>query len=644
MENFRLYSKYMLQRIASVAAFFFILQIILRIILLIIEKDNVSISFIELIKMISVGLVYDAAVFSIILIPYVLYLTFLPKKFHLGRFDRIATTLCYSSLLYLLLFDIIAELVFWDEFSVRFNFIAVDYLVYTQEVLANIWESYPITWILSAIGFIVFIIFILTKKILLPSTTLNIATFSKRFATMCIYILIPTAFYFSINDSKSEITNNSYVNEITKNGIYSLFTAFFKNQLDYNKFYLTDYDNTELPKIRDLLEENETGQKFVNDNEDDITRFIPGNGKEKHKNVIIVAMESMSASFMQRFGNPSPYTPNLDKLVNNSLFFENLYATGTRTVRGLEAISLSIPPSPGTSIVKRPNNENLSSIGFVFKDRGYDTKFIYGGYGYFDNMNYFFSHNGFDIVDRKSFSKDEQTFANAWGLCDEDLFKKVISEARKSYEKNTPFMDIVMTTSNHRPYTFPSGIEGIPSEGGGRTAGVKYADYAVGKFLESASKEPWFKDTVFVFIADHTAGSAGKEEIAVDKYHIPMFIYSPSFIKPRIVKNLASQIDLAPILLGILDFSYYSRFYGENILEDPDEEGHAFVASYQKLGFITNDSLVILKPGKKYSEYKNNNPLNDSNIDKKLLLETVAFYKHASDWKKHISKINTVKN
>lgn len=643
MKHLISHNRYILQRIGIVALVFIVLQVLLRIAFLVWEFSNINFSTAVLAKTFGMGLVYDIATFSYFLIPYMLYLVFLPRRLHLSVFDAIITTITYALVVYLLLFDTVAEWVFWDEFSVRFNFIAVDYLVYTQEVLANIWQSYPIVWILSALALIAAVIFYFTRHLLIPSHFAKVAKFGTRLTHGAIYTLIPVIAFVSLNLGDAEVTKNNYANEITKNGIYSLFAAFLDNELSYKKFYLSDYDGKPLPSIRSLVTKNQPDAVFSNDNPDDITRYIRANGPERHKNVIIVTMESMSGSYMAHFGNTEGNTPVLDALADESLFFSNTYATGTRTVRGLEAISLSIPPSPGRSIVKRPNNENLSTIGWVFKERGYDTKFIYGGYGYFDNMNYYFSHNGFDIVDRSEFADNEQTFANAWGLCDEDLFKKVIKEANKSYAEHKPFMDIVMTTSNHRPYTFPENAAGVPTSGGGRLAGVRYADYAVGEFLKAAKKEPWFKDTIFVFVADHTAGSAGKVELTVQKYHIPLIIYAPEMFQPQEIKRITSQIDIAPTLLGLLDFSYYSRFYGENVMAAPDKEGRAFIANYQKLGFLTDGALAILKPGKKYAEYRDNKLIPDSDINEQLLLETIAYYKHAAAWEKHVGRIKTVK-
>jgi phosphoglycerol transferase MdoB-like AlkP superfamily enzyme len=638
MKKFIKHNLYILKRILPLFIFFFIFQTILRISFIIWEYKNIEFSFLEFCKAFIVGSWFDLITLSFFLIPYILYLIFLPKKFHLCKIDQLCTRICYFILIYLLIYDVAAEWVFWDEFHVRYNFIAIDYLIYTDEVLANIWESYPIIWILIAIAILTLITFYFTKNLLLFKTSENIGEFKRRFTHGICYCILVTIFFYAANQRQAEISLNNYINEITKNGIFSLFSAFRNNELNFDKFYLTKYQNMELPSMQKLLQEDNV--TFINNDPNDITRLVKASGDADYKNVIIVMLESFSANFMQRFGGEN-LTPNLDKLANESLFFSKFYATGTRTVRGMEAITLSIPPTPGRSIVKRPHNENLASLGFVFKDRQYDTKFIYGGYGYFDNMNYFYGNNGFTIIDRANFAKEEQTFANAWGLCDEDLFNKTIKEANKSYNNKEKFMYMVMTTSNHRPYTFPTNTANIPTTGGGREAGVKYTDYAIGKFLDKARKEPWFTDTVFVFIADHTAGNAGKLELTEEKYHIPLFIYAPSFIKPYEYPHLMSQIDFAPTLLGLLNFSYYSRFYGKNILKNPSDKQSSFIANYQKIGYKDNDILTILKPGKLFAQYNANNQLLVK-TNKKLLLETISYYKHAANWRKTINRINSL--
>ena len=127
---------------------------------------------------------------------------------------------------------------------------------------------------------------------------------------------------------------------------------------------------------------------------------------------------------------------------------------------------------------------------------------------------------------------------------------------------------------------------------------MKYTDYAIGKLLRDAESKPWFKNTVFVIVADHCASSAGKAELPVQNYHIPLIIYAPGGqIKPGVVETLTSQVDYAPTLLGLLGWSYPSRFYGWNVLAlPPGESGRALIGNYQKLGFYENGRLGVLKP------------------------------------------------
>ena len=330
--------------------------------------------------------------------------------------------------------------------------------------------------------------------------------------------------------------------------------------------------------------------------------MITDAGPEKKLNVIVIIEESLSAEYLGSFGNSDGATPNLDRLAKESLFFTHVFATGTRTVRGLEAITLSMPPLPGTSVVKRPRNEDLFSWGTLMRSKGYDTRFIYGGHGYFDNMNYFFGHNGFAVTDRSDLAKDEITFANVWGVCDEDLFRRVIREGSRSHDAGKPFFFEVMTTSNHRPYTYPEGKIDIPS-GTGRGGGVKYADYAIGRFIDEVKQQPWFKDTVIVIVADHCAASGGKVDLPVKRYEIPLLVYAPAHIKPGRVDRMMSQIDIAPTVLGILNMSYRSRFFGRDILKAGSAPDRAFISTYQKLGYLTGDRLLVAGPKKRLDSY-----------------------------------------
>ena len=259
-------------------------------------------------------------------------------------------------------------------------------------------------------------------------------------------------------------------------------------------------------------------------------------------------------------------------------------------------LTLAIPPTPGRSIVKRLGRETDQwSLGQVLGDKGYHPYFIYGGRSYFENMGSFFQGNGYAIIDQSSVPSEQVHYTNAWGMADEDLYQQAITTADAEYANQQPFFLHLMTTSNHRPYTYPDGRIDIPS-GSGRSGAVKYSDYAIGQFLQQAQEKPWFRDTLFVFVADHQAGSAGKTTLPLERYHIPLWIYAPAHIKAQVNNTLASQVDVAPTLLGLLNMSYRSCFFGRDILKSPARR--ALIANYQYLGLYDGKEMAILEPQK----------------------------------------------
>ena len=547
-----------------------------------------------------VGFLYDCITFSYFALPAAVVLVFLPERVYQHRVFRAVVHGAFLAVLFILLFDAVAEYLFFDEFETRFNFIAIDYLVYTREVIGNIRESYPLNKILIGLAVSAGALYLLLRGQIDRAMRTPASGLAGRVRPALIFAMLPLLALLFVDQSWTNISRNSYANELAGNGIYDLFAAFRNNELDFQKFYPTMNEDRALRHLRDLL--SEKNGPLAGSDPRDITRVIANPGPEKKLNIIVIIEESLSAEYLGAFGNPEGHTPNLDRLAKESLLFTHAYATGTRTVRGLEAITLSIPPLPGTSIVKRPRNENFFSWGSLMRSKGYDARFLYGGYGYFDNMNYFFSHNGFDITDRGDLAKAEITFANVWGVCDEDLFRRVIREGSRSHAEGRPFFFEVMTTSNHRPYTYPEGKIDIPS-GTGRGGGIKYADYAIGRFIDEVKRQPWFKDTVIVIVADHCAASGGKVDLPVKRYEIPLMITSPSHIRPGKVDRMMSQIDIAPTVLGILNMSYRSTFFGRDILKAGTAPERAFISTYQKLGFITGDRLLVVGPKRHLDSY-----------------------------------------
>ena len=523
--------------------------------------------------------------------------------------------------IFLMITNAISECIFWNEFGVRYNFIAVDYLVYTNEVIGNIMESYPI---------IPMVLGVLLVAVLICWRIFRRQDFSEAgnsgmipfLATFAIYAFLFTGSFFWLRFSYRNLQSaNNYATELQCNGCWNFLEAYSSSTLEYDRFYqMLPTDEASALKLA-LCNQDGDGVQAIRDSVPVIK-----------KNIVVIAVESLSADFLSAYGNENGITPNLDTLIEKSLVFDNLYAAGNRSVRGLEALTLCIPPSAGESIIKRPGNAGLFSTGTVLRANGYTTSFIYGGDSYFDNMRTYFSGNGFEIIDKTSYPKEDITFANIWGTCDEDSYRVALKEFDKKAENGTPFHAIIFTISNHRPYTFPEGKITYDGEMKSRSAAVKYTDFAIGQFLAEASRKSWFANTVFVIVADHCASSAGKTSIPVDKYHIPAIVYSPGFIRPQRVEKLCSQIDLMPTVFSLLHFSYDSKFYGQNIL-DSEYNQRAFMATYQDLGYYSDDVLTVLSPVRRVQQFDvtSTEPWHHTETPKvahadSLVKETQAFY------------------
>lgn len=523
------------------------------------------------------GLAFDLVTLGLALPVLLLIESLLGTRKQAGRIRRgvVLTTALLG--LYALGFGVMAEWFFWDEFAVRFNFIAVDYLVYTSEVIGNIRESFPVGTLLSTLAVVTLALVWASRHWLIRAAA---PTTPRRYRIAAwLTSVIVAAGLSSVWSMDARTGTNEYQKELSANGLYSMGYAFGNNEIDYFDFYATRPQQAAQPVIE--------SPRIVN--------------TTRPKNVVIITMESLSSSYMAHGGNTLNITPQLDRLAEQGLFLSNLHATGNRTVRGLEATSLAIPPLPGHSIIWRKHNQNLETLGAVLADHGYTNHFMYGGYSRFDNMDVYFGGNHYQTIDRGQFPEKHRGFGNIWGLADEHLYDYALEQMDRDDASGKPFLMHLMTTSNHTPFTFPDGRIDLKR---GRNGAVKYADYAVGRFIDMARSKPWFKDTVFVLVADHCASSKGRTSLPPENYHIPAIFYSPAHISPHIDRRLASQIDLVPTLLDLLDLPERERFMGRSVLRAYPDAGRAFIATYQKLGYLTPDQLVILSPGRKLEDWR----------------------------------------
>ncbi|MDI3356943.1 sulfatase-like hydrolase/transferase [Pseudomonas sp. UYIF39] len=606
-----------------------VIFLLTRTVLLLTHLDEAGSGFLSVF---GIGLLYDLGFIAYAALPMGLYLLLCPPALWRRRGHRWFLQGLLTVSLFAMLFTAVAEWLFWDEFGVRFNFIAVDYLVYSDEVLNNLLESYPIGTLLSILAVLAVALSFVLRKPFNAALDAPLPPMRGRLLNaLGLLIVAGLSLQLLSQDSPRAQGGNAYQNELASNGPYQFFAAFRNNELDYTQFYSSLPPAIVAQQIRAEL--SEPNARFIGEDPQDIRRMIDNPGTVRKPNIVLVTIESFSAKYMGSNGDKRNLTPNLDALRKQSLYFNNFYATGTRTDRGLEAITLAIPPTPGRSIVKRVGRESgFASLGQQLTAVGYDSVFVYGGRGYFDNMNAFFSGNGYRVVDQTSVEESEIHFKNAWGMADEDLYKQALKLADADYAKQQPFLLQLMTTSNHRPYTYPDNRIDIKS-GNGRDGAVKYTDYAIGQFLDQARQKPWFDNTIFVFVADHTAGSAGMEDLPISNYQIPLFIYAPKLIDARETAQLASQIDLAPTLLGLLNLDYQSTFFGRNLLQDNPLPPRVVVGNYQHLGLFDGKDLAILSPRqglRRHDEALTESRESKATASDPLIARAITYYQTAS--------------
>ena len=537
------------------------------------------------------GVVADTVQALYLLTPFALFLALARDRWRTTRALQLGITAGAFLWMFGLTFVAVAEYFFFEEFDSRFNLVSVDYLMYPTEVVGDIRSEYPVFTVLALGALAAAITVFLLRRPLRAGAGVSVAR-GSRLRALGVYLAVVLGAAFTFQTTTLALSRNRIANELAANGAMSFFRAMRTSEIDYSAYYASRDRQKNLAVLEQALSTG--GGRFTRLAEGRLDREFPARADGLGKmNVVVIASESFGAEFSKLYGSERDWTPQFDEYAQKSLWFRHMYASGTRTVRGLEAITASFPPIPSVSIVRRPGNENIANWGTVMKAQGYSASFLYGGYGYFDNMNYFYANNGFEVLDRKSLTRPTR-FENIWGVSDEDLYDLALDHFDALSKSGQPFFAIIMNTSNHKPFTFRAGVPGVKPTGGGREAGVRYADFAQGYFLKQAERHGWFDHTVFVVVADHGARVYGKQEIPIKSYAIPMLIYAPRHIEPRRVDSLTTQIDVAPTVLGLLGLPYHAPFFGQDVLHTDAAGRVVFFSHNHDVAILRGNQLAIL--------------------------------------------------
>lgn len=547
-------------------------------------------------------------------------------------------TVYFITFLGLFLFMELATRDFINQYDTRPNKLFLDYLIYPTEVAGTLVKSYLGSIIATTVLMIaaIFLLVRFAPRLFHPRP----AAYKAR-----LLLFLPVAFllFFGarssltskrpINASNAVFSTDQLTNSLGLNSLYTVaFAAYsIKNEDDAAKMYGKMEIHEALARVRKYMHVPDA--EFTDAN-------LPLNHiqkadtlRKKPYNLVIFLQESLGAEYVGSLGG-MPLTPHYDRLTQEGLSFTNLYCTGTRSVRGIEAVVTGFLPSPSESVVKLSNSQSgFYTLAGALAQKGYDTSFIYGGMANFDNMAGFFNGNGFaNIIDEPDFDKSKAAMHGTWGYSDEDLVVKANDYFKSQGDK--PFFSLMFSTSNHEPFEFPDGrIQLYEKPKQTVHNAMKYADFAIGKFFELAKKEKYFENTIFIVIADHNTRTYGQHLVPINKFHIPALIIGPGVAKGKTYDKLASQIDIPPTLLNLIGLDIASPMPGRDLFKLPEEtKGRAIMQFHNNNAFRVGNQVVILQPDKQplQFELKTDTELVPTQLDPELAKDALAHVTVAS--------------
>ena len=495
----------------------------------------------------------------------------------------------------------VATPAFMTEYGLRPNRLFIEYLIYPKEVAATLLKGHLLSVVLALVldGLVLWFGFRWLRVALRRHPPVS-GQWLWRISLACIVIVLAalgarsTLGHRPMNPAMVAFSSNATVNSLPLNSFYSVAYAVrdWLRQDPGSRIYDTSITDEDVAAaMRDAVVagggELVTAELPVLSRRAAVYQGAP-------RNLVIVLEESLGAQFIGSLGG-RPLSPNFDRLAQQGWAFDRLFATGTRSVRGIEAVVSGYPPTPSLAVVKRPKaQQGFFSIAQLLRDRGYDATFYYGGEGHFDNMRGFFLGNGFTrVIDEGDYPDPD--FSGSWGVSDEDLFIRADEEFRRMYAEGTPFFGFVFTSSNHDPFEFPDGRIALYEEPKAtRDNAAKYADHALGVFFERAMASDYWKDTVFLVVADHDSRVLGQSLVPVDNFHIPGLILGAD-VPIRRDDRLVSQIDLAPTLLSLIGVEDPTPMIGQD-LNRQTNGGRALMQYDNNFALMTNNLVVILQP------------------------------------------------
>lgn len=523
---------------------------------------------------------------------------------------------------------------FINQYDLRPNYLYVEYLKYPREIFSTLWTAYKVPLIVSIIvTLIAAMLFNLklrkTNYSDIKTGLLNAVVITPLVLIVCVAMIRSTYDHRPVNPSTVAFTSDPLVNMLPLNSTYSVLYAIYESRQE-------EKSNFSYGKISEQEAINVVKNAMDIEASEFTDKNIPTLHKQKafvrHEtpvNLVIILEESLGAEYVGALGGEK-ITPQLDKLSKQGIWFKHMYATGTRSVRGIEAIITGFTPTAARSVVKLGKSQtHFFTIADLLSRRNYKTSFIYGGESHFDNMKRFFANNGFKkIIDENDY--DNPVYYGSWGVSDEDLFNRADKEF-ESYKGQQPFFSLIFSSSNHSPYDYPEGrIQVLGDNKKTVENAVQYADYALGQFIEKARKSSYWDNTLFVIIADHSDKVYGSDPVPIRHFQIPALIIGKN-ITAIDYEPVASQIDILPTMLSFMGIDNSNPAIGHDLSRSIMDKnttytGRAIMQFGNSQAYMEGNKVAILQKNKPVSEYiyKNKNLIHTQNINPELRKKALA--------------------
>ena len=563
---------------------------LLRIGMLSAYADWSTLTFASVTQVLWVGLRFDLMVGLCLVLWQTVHITVVPESLRLGRLNRIGIECEWivAGLLLPLLFAV--EWLFFDEFQTRLNYIAFEYLVYPTEVCCNIWQSYAVVPFLASVVCAASALYFFSRQPLLKLiASPSPMPCRRRFGVLTGMLTTIFGLWFTTGMDSRSVARDRVAVECAGNGLYSFVYYALTCRLDYDQNYLTiDHVDANARVRQQVVGPND---QLLEDSYNPVDRIVSTGQPQRDWNVVLILEESLGSDFVGALGDERGLTPELDKLCAEGQLFDQWYATGNRTARALEAVMTSMPPIPTESILKRDHSERVFTLAHVLKERGYERLFMTGGRGLFDGVRSFMTNNGFNhFIEQADFVNP--VFANAWGVSDEDLFRRGVKELDELHAAGKPFFATLLTVSNHRPYTYPEGR--IPETAQTRENAVKYSDYALGYFFREAKSHNFYKNTLFVVMGDHGARVYGSQMFPLQSYRVPVVMLQPDGSGHGThCSTLGCSLDIAPTILARLGGEYRSVFFGRDVVTTAHNDGLALMQHNHDVAMLTPQHRLV---------------------------------------------------